>query len=233
MISVAWPLMMAEPRTPGPVSADLDVERVVDDIDDLVDHQAHRPAFVGEDQQRLRALALHRHVVIDWDERHELAAVLHQVAAVGEFDTADVDFLQPGDERERHCLGLRRARAEHQHGNGLFGVRGRLRLRLIADLAAGARRSAERLGKSVGIDNQDHRAVAENGIAGEQADVTQHGRHRLDHDFFGMEHAVDDDAEGFAADLRHDDETVFRAVRLPLIEVEQTAQVRQREQLVA
>ena len=58
MISVAWPLTTAEPSTPGRVAADLDVEPVLDDVDDLVDHQAHRAAAVGEHQQRLRALAL-------------------------------------------------------------------------------------------------------------------------------------------------------------------------------
>ena len=35
-------------------------------------------------------------------------------------------------------------------------------------------------------------------------------RHRLDDDFLGVEHAVDHDAEGLAADLRHDDEAVLR-----------------------
>ena len=34
-------------------------------------------------------------------------------------------------------------------------------------------------------------------------------RHRLDHDFFGMEHGVDHDAEGLAADLGDDDEAVL------------------------
>ena len=41
MISVAWPLMMAEPSTPGVVAAHLDVEPILDDVDDLVDDQRH------------------------------------------------------------------------------------------------------------------------------------------------------------------------------------------------
>ena len=60
MISVAWPLMTAEPSTPGVSLADLDVEPVLDDVDDLVDHEAHRAAGVGEHQQRLRALGCAR-----------------------------------------------------------------------------------------------------------------------------------------------------------------------------
>ena len=39
-------------------------------------------------------------------------------------------------------------------------------------------------------------------------------RHRLDHDFLGVEHAVDDDAESLAADLRDDDEAVRSPRRL-------------------
>ena len=60
MISVAWPLMTAEPRMPGRVAADLDVELVLDDVDDLVDHKAHRAAAVGEHEQRLRAFGARR-----------------------------------------------------------------------------------------------------------------------------------------------------------------------------
>ena len=38
----------------------LDIEPLLDDVDDLVDHQAHGAALVGEHQQRLRAAALRR-----------------------------------------------------------------------------------------------------------------------------------------------------------------------------
>ena len=55
MTSVAWPLMTAEPSTPGRVARQLDIEPLLDDVDDLVDHQPHRAALVGEHQQRLRA----------------------------------------------------------------------------------------------------------------------------------------------------------------------------------
>ncbi len=40
-------------------------------------------------------------------------------------------------------------------------------------------------------------------------DVAQLARHRLHDDFLGVEDAVDDDAEGLAADLRDDDEAVL------------------------
>ena len=41
-------------------------------------------------------------------------------------------------------------------------------------------------------------------------DVAQLGRHRLHHDFLGVEHGVDHDAEGLAADLCHHDEALVR-----------------------
>ena len=53
--SVAWPLITAEPRMPSCCAGDLDVQPLLDDVDDLVDHEPHRAAVVGEHQDRLRA----------------------------------------------------------------------------------------------------------------------------------------------------------------------------------
>ena len=104
----------------GIVAADLNVEAVLDDIDDLVDHQRHRAGAVREHQQRLRALALHAHALAHAHQRHQLAAVLHHVAAVRQLDLAGVDFLEPRDQRQRHRLGLAGAGAEHQQRRRLF-----------------------------------------------------------------------------------------------------------------
>ena len=104
---------------------------------------------------------------------------------------------------------------------------------LVGDFELRGTGGAERLGDAVGIDDHDHRAIAENGIAGEHLDVTQFCRHRLDHDFLGMEHAVDHDAEGLAADLRHHDETVFRIGGDAAVDLQQLLQMHQRQQLVA
>ena len=71
-------------------------------------------------------------------------------------------------------------------------------------------RGADLLRHPVGIDDHDHRAVAEDGVAGEHADVAKLARHRLDHDFLGVEHAVDHDAEGLRADMDDDDEAFVR-----------------------
>ena len=59
---------------------------------------------------------------------------------------------------------------------------------------------------AVGVQDHDHAAVAEDRVARIESDVAQDGRHRLDHDFLGVEHAVDDDAEGVGTDLGDDDE---------------------------
>ena len=92
---------------------------------------------------------------------------------------------------------------------------------------------AERFGNAVGVDDHDHRAIAQNGVAGEHVDVPQLGRHRLDHDFFGVEHAVDHDAKGLAADLRHHDEAVLGIGRRAVVDLQQLLQMHQRQQLVA
>ena len=84
---------------------DLDVETLLDDVDDLVDHESHRAAVVGEHQDRLRAFGADRNAV-HLHQRHELLAILHHVAAVGELDLVDADLLETRDERKRHRLGL-------------------------------------------------------------------------------------------------------------------------------
>ena len=80
-------------------AADLDIEPLLDDIDDLVDDEAHRTSGVGEHQQRLRAFGAHPDLVADAHQRHQLAAVLHQMAAIGELNFPAVDLFQPRDER--------------------------------------------------------------------------------------------------------------------------------------
>ena len=98
---------------PSCAAGDLDVQPLLDDVDDLVDHEPHRAAVVGEHQDRLRAGGLDGDPV-HLHQRHQLLAVLHHVAAVRELDLVGGDLLQPGDEAERHRLGLAGAGAEHQ-----------------------------------------------------------------------------------------------------------------------
>ena len=88
MISVASPRIDRRAERAGALAADLDVERLLDDVDDLVDGKPHRPVAVGKHQQRLRAVALDRAVAADMHQRHQLAAVLHHVAAVRQLDLA-------------------------------------------------------------------------------------------------------------------------------------------------
>ena len=59
-ISVASPRTIGRAERAGALAADLNVERLLDDVDDLVDGKAHRPVAVGEHQERLRAVALDR-----------------------------------------------------------------------------------------------------------------------------------------------------------------------------
>ena len=91
----------------------------------------------------------------------------------------------------------------------------------------------DRLRDPVRIDDHDHRAVAEDGVAGEHRDVTQLARHRLHDDFFGVEHAVDHDAEDLVADLRHHDEAVLRIACLGAVHLQELLEMDQRQQLVA
>src|SRR4029077_10280372 len=73
---------------------------------------------------------------------------------------------------------------------------------------------------------------AQNGVAGEHRDITQLARHRLHHDFLGVEDAVHDDTEAFAADLSNHDEPALDVGGVGL-RAEYLAQARQWQQLVA
>ena len=75
--------------------------------------------------------------------------------------------------------------------------------------------------------------MTQDGVAREHVDVPQLGRHRLDHDFLGVEHAVHHDAEGLVADLRHHDEAVLRIGRRAVIDLQELLQMHQRQELVA
>src|SRR5262249_24611859 len=85
----------------------------------------------------------------------------------------------------------------------------------------------------VGVDDHDHRAIAQDGVAREHVDVAQFGGHRLDHDFFGVEDAVDHDAEGLAADLGHHDEAVLGIGGRAVVDPQELLQVAQGQQLFA
>src|SRR5262249_25293923 len=74
---------------------DLDVEFIFDNVDNFVDHQSHGAAAVGKHQERLCALTLYAHVFAHADERHQMTAVLHHVAAIRQLDPERVDFLKP------------------------------------------------------------------------------------------------------------------------------------------
>ena len=100
-------------------------------------------------------------------------------------------------------------------------------------MTGGAHR-AECCRDPVRIEDHDHRAVAEDGVAGEGLDMPQLGRHRLHHDFLGVEHAVDHDAEGFWLPTCV---TTTKPLSVSCVggvaEPQQLAQIDQRQQLVA
>src|SRR5215211_1602904 len=83
----------------GNLACNLDVELLLDDVDDLVDHQTHRTSSIREHQQRLGAFGANTDVAIDAHERHELAAVLDEMTPVGELDLLAIDLLEAGDQR--------------------------------------------------------------------------------------------------------------------------------------
>ena len=149
---------------------------------------------------------------------------------------AQVDLLESGDQGQRHRLQFVVAGPEDQERGHLLAERHAPFLGLGRRLL-GDRHRAGRRRDTVRIEDHDHAAVAENGVAREHRDVAQDRRHRLDHDFLGVEHPVDDDAEAVGADLADDDELLLvhqimaLAFRL-VVEMQDLAQNHQRQQAV-
>src|SRR4029077_3538407 len=147
---------------------------------------------------------------------------------VGGFDTPAVDLLEAGNERQQHRLGLLRAGAKNQQRRQIvfddgFGL-------ADLDLLALRRYPPERLRYSVRVNDHDYRAVAKNGRAGKDREMPQLRGERLDHDFFGVEYAVDHNAEDLAADLGDDDEASLVPARP---ELQQLLELNERQELVA
>ena len=83
----------------GTIACHLDVELVLDDVDDLVDHKSHGAAVRREHQDGLGAFLLQAALGVDAQQRHELIAILHKMSAVGDFDAAAIDLLEAGNQR--------------------------------------------------------------------------------------------------------------------------------------
>ena len=115
-ISVALPFTTAIAEDPGSVARHLDVEPLLDDIDDLVDDEAHGTTVVGEYQDRLGALLLDGGLGVDPQQRHELVTVLQKVTTVGDFNLAAIDLLEARHQRKQNGFRLLRAGAEHKQG---------------------------------------------------------------------------------------------------------------------
>ena len=164
------------------------------------------------------------------DQRHQLAAVLHQMPAVRDFNRATINFLEPCDECERHRFRLLRAGAEYKQRHVLLDCRILSGNSVMASRRVIPCHGTERLRNAVRIDDQDHRAITENGITRKHLDVPQLRRHRFDHDLLGMEHAIDHDTKGIAADLGHNNKTLRRVAAS---DPEQFLEMHERQQLVA
>ena len=94
----------------GRAAGDLDVEEVLDDVEDLVDHEADALAADAEHQHRVVGGARRsRRDPSSVEQRHQEAAVLHDQHAVGDADRAGGGF-DARDQRQRHDLERARRR---------------------------------------------------------------------------------------------------------------------------
>ncbi len=162
-----------------------------------------------------------------------MTAILHEMTVARDFDVFDVDFFEPRHQRKRHCARRWRTGAEYQQRGLLATLHMLVGVGGAFDAEAGRTHRTERGGNAIRVENHDDGTVAENGVAGKRVNVPKPRRHRLDHDFLGVEHAIHDDAEGFVADLRDHHEAVFGLLLGRVAELQQLAQIDQRQKLVA
>ncbi len=172
-------------------AGDFDVQLFLGDVDDVIDNQTHDAIALGDHKQSLLAIAAHTGAA-DGDERHQLAAILQNLAAIGNFNVERPDALNARDEFQRQRFRLPRARAENQHRclviDGLIVI--------FRDfVVAHADEIAECARDAVRVHDQNDGAIAQDRRAGEHRDMAQPARQRLHHDLFGIEHAIDHHAE--------------------------------------
>src|SRR3546814_10335518 len=77
-----------------------------------------------------------------------------------------VDLLEACHQRQRHRLGGLVDRAEDEHGDAVDAARGVAALGVSLGILRD-RNLARRGGNAIGVENHDHAAVAEDGVAGE------------------------------------------------------------------
>ena len=233
MTSVAWPLISAEPSTPGcwltsSMSSFCSTMSTISSTTRAMERPSSEKTSSGcLPVLLMRTSSLTGISGISWPR------YCTSERPFGGLDLADVDLLEAGHQRQQHRARLRRAGAEHQHRLdagivvlpvGLLPGRGGIAL---------DDHVSDRLGDAVRLDDHDHRAVAQDRIAGEQGDMAKLARHRLHHDLLGVEHRVDHDAERLAADLGDHDEAVLGLAIGAGVDLEQNLEVNERKQLVA
>ena len=230
------------------VAGEFNLQNFIDHVDDFIDHQTHAAAAIGDsaagmapfiiaEHQHGMAGTVHVEHAAHRHQRHQAATILGDRLACGGFDLFAVDIFQAGDEAEWHRLGRLVAGAEQQHGHAIIGscalggVTGGQGPPAATAFHPAA--NAAGAGDAVRVQDHDHRAIPQDGVAGEHGDVAQDGCHRLDDDFLGIEDAVHDDAQGGAADLGDDDvDRILRRIGRGRGQAQQVGQADQRQQLV-
>lgn len=151
--SVAWLLDHGRAQNALLGAGDLDVEALFDDVDDLVDDQAHGAPSSANTRIGCEPVA--------WTVTPSICTsgiscsrYCTHVAAVRELDLVGGDLLEAGDEAKRDRLGLAGAGAEHQKRGQLLAADRVSRHRRPSHGPRSRPRRAP--GDAVGVDDHDH-----------------------------------------------------------------------------
>ena len=170
MISVAWPLTTAEPSTPARslptwMSSRSSTMSTISSTTRPIERLPSENTSSGCAPSRLiLTSSLTRTSGISWPRYCTMWRPLESSILLA------IDFLQPRDQRQRHRLGLPASRRGTPAARSCLLAPARAAgLVSVCAAARPTRPSRRSPGDPVGIDDHDHRAVAENGVAGEHA----------------------------------------------------------------
>ena len=124
--------------------------------------------------------------------------------AIGGFDRIVLEFLEARDERQWDGFRLGTAGTDQQQALSVLHLGDGGGAGVVMRFVFHARHDFS--GKAIGIEDHDHGTVAQDGRAGIGANAPQGVGERLDDDFLGIEHIVDDQADIAPASIQHDDE---------------------------
>jgi hypothetical protein len=213
-----WSWTTAEPSRPCSSRSLRAGERLLGDVEDLLDDQADAAGVLAVDDDLHRVGRLAGRGAQQGGQPHQrqdLAAVLHDLVVTDALERGHRELLEAGDHLERDAHATVLAQADDEQGLDLAAQRVAAVDAVPHAAVAAGHEHVGLLRDGQHVEDQRDLAVAEDGRAGEARDALELLAERLDDDLLGVDHVVDDQAELPVLGLQdHDEQRLAGAVQL-------------------